>query len=62
MPLPLAKNPLRTEDPHQAAAVERGKDAVSKLQGQGIIDKDGRRIRTDLPSDMLEDKDRDFGG
>jgi hypothetical protein len=43
-------------------AVERGKAAVRKLQEQGIIDRQGRRIRTDLPADMQEGKDRDFGG
>ena len=45
-----------------AAAVERGKAAVRKLQEQGIIDSHGRRIRTDLPADMRESDDRDFGG
>jgi hypothetical protein len=42
--------------------VERGKAAVRKLQRQGIIDSEGRRIRTDLPADMHEGTDRDFGG
>jgi hypothetical protein len=50
------------KDPHHAAAVERGKAAVGKLQQQGIIDSQGRRIRTNLPADMQEGKDRDFGG
>ncbi len=50
------------KDAHHAAAVERGKAAVGKLQEQGIIDSRGRRIRTDLPVDMQEGKDRDFGG
>jgi len=45
------------EDPHHAAAVERGKAAVGKLQQQGIIDSQGC-----LPADMQEGKDRDFGG
>jgi hypothetical protein len=49
-------------DPHHAAAVERGKAAVRKLQEQDIIDSQARRIRTDLPADMQEGKDRDFGG
>ena len=52
----------RTKDRRHAAAVERGKAAVRKLQEQGIIDSQGRRIRTDLPVDMQEGKDRDFGG
>jgi len=62
IPIPRARNQQPTRDPHHAAAVERGKAAVRKLQEQGIIDKNGRRIRTDLPIDMQEDKDRDFGG
>ena len=49
-------------DPHHAAAVQRGKAAVAKLQALGIIDADGNRIRTDLPADMQENSDRDFGG
>jgi len=51
-----------TEHPDHAAAVERGKAAVRKLQEQGIIDSQGRRIRADLPADMREGEDRDFGG
>jgi len=62
IPLPKAGNQRPTEDPHHAAAVERGRVAVHKLQEQGIIDSHGRRIRTDLPVDMQEGKDRDFGG
>ena len=50
------------KDPHHAAAVERGKAAVGKLQQQGIIDSQGRRMRTDLPADIQEGKDRDFVG
>ena len=49
-------------DPHHAAAVERGKAAVRKLQESGIIDTHGDRIRTGLPADMQENGDRDFGG
>jgi hypothetical protein len=62
IPIPRARNPQPAHDPHHAAAVERGKAAVRKLQQQGIIDKNGRRIRTDVPADMQEGKDRDFGG
>ena len=64
VPIPRTKirNQEPTEDPHHAAAVERGKAAVRKLQEQGIIDSKGRRIRTDLPADMQEGEDRDFGG
>jgi hypothetical protein len=50
------------EDPYYPAACENAKEAVRRLQEAGIIDSDGRRIRTDLPPDMQEGKDRDFGG
>ncbi len=62
IPVPRTRNQKPTEDPHYAAAVERGKAVVRKLQEQGIIDNKGRRIRTDLPADMQEGQDRDFGG
>jgi type III restriction enzyme len=62
IPVPRANRQEPTEDPHHADAVLRGKAAVRKLQEQGIIDSQGRRIRKDLPADMQEGKDRDFGG
>jgi hypothetical protein len=62
IPIPRARNQKPIKDPRHAAAVERGKAAVRKLQEQGVIDSQGRRIRTDLPGDMQESKDRDFGG
>ena len=62
IPIPQVRNQKPTKDPHHAAAVERGKAAVRKLQEQRIIDNQGRRIRTDLPADMQPDKDHDFGG
>ena len=55
-------NQTPTADPHYPAAVERVKAAVRELQEKGIIDHRGRRIRQDLPPDMQEDADRDFGG
>jgi hypothetical protein len=55
-------NQTPTEDPHFPAAVERVKAAVRELQQGGIIDHQGRRIRQDLPPDMQESVDRDFGG
>lgn len=57
-----SRNQQPTHDPHHSAAVERGRAAVRKLQEQGIIDENGHRIRTDLPADMQQGKDRDFGG
>ena len=62
IPIPQARKQKPTKDPHHAAAVRRGKAAVRKLQEQGIIDGQGRRIRTDLPADMQPGKDHDFGG
>ena len=62
IPIQKVKQQKPTDDPHHAAAVERGKAAVRKLQEQGIIDAEGRRIRKDLPPDMQEGQDRDFGG
>ena len=55
-------NQTPTEDPHYPAAVERVKAAVRELQEKGIIDAQGRRVRQNLPPDMQEDADRDFGG
>lgn len=62
IPLPRARDQKPTGDPHHAAAVKRGKAAIRMLQEKGIIDSQARRIRTDLPADMQEGKDRDFGG
>jgi hypothetical protein len=62
VPISAPRNQKPTKDPHHATAVQRGRAAVRKLQDQGIIDSQGRRIRKDLPSDMQEGQDRDFGG
>ena len=55
-------NQAPANDPHYPAAVARVKTAVRQLQEQGIIDAVGRRVRKDLPPDMQQDSDRDFGG
>jgi len=55
-------NQTPTEDPHYSSAVKRVKTAVRELQEKGIIDPQGRRVRKELPPDMQEDADRDFGG
>jgi hypothetical protein len=55
-------NRALAKDPHYPAAVERVQVAVRELQEKGIIDPQGRRIRKELPPDMREDSDRDFGG
>ena len=62
IPRPKVKAEGPTQDPHHAAAVQRGKAAVRKLRAQGVIDDRGRRIRKDLPADMQEGRHRDFGG
>lgn len=60
IPIPRRQKPK--EDPHYPAAVERAKDAARRLREDGIIDAQGRRIRKELPADMQEGSDRDFGG
>jgi hypothetical protein len=49
-------------DPHLRAAAERVKAAAEELQNLGVADKNGKRLRIDLPKDMREGADRDFGG
>ena len=49
-------------DPHLQAAGESVKAAAEKLERLGIARPDGTRIRTDVPKDMQEGADRDFGG
>ena len=62
VPIPGLKNQKPKEDPYYPAGVKRAKEAFRRLQEAGIIDAEGRRIRQDLPADMQEDQDRDFGG
>jgi len=57
IPRPKVKTEEPIQDPHHAAAVQRGKAAVRKLRDQGIIDDRGCRIRKDLPADMQEGRD-----
>ncbi len=49
-------------DPHLQSAGERTKAAAEELERLGIASHEGRRQRKDLPIDMQEDADRDFGG
>ena len=61
----IAERPKLKEpkaDPHLQAAGGRVKAAAGELERLGIARHDGTRIRTDLPKDMQEDADRDFGG
>jgi hypothetical protein len=60
--IPRLKDQTPKEDPFYPEAVRRAKMEVRRLQRAGIIDSDGRRIRHDLPPDMRDDQNRDFGG
>jgi len=51
-----------SHDPYLAAAGVRAKTAAQELETLGITDNRGNRLRTDLPEDMREGADRDFGG
>jgi hypothetical protein len=62
LPFKMALHKGPKEDPYFADACVRIKQAVDKLIADGIIDANGKRIRTDLPADMQEGSDRDFGG
>lgn len=62
IPVPKARKPKPKTDPHYSAAVQRAKDVAERLRRAGIIDAEGHRIRTDLPADMLDGQDRDYGG
>ena len=52
----------RKPDPYYPAAVDHAKAAARRLREAGIVDAEGHRIRKDLPPDMREGQDRDFGG
>jgi len=49
-------------DPHLQVAGERVKAAAEELERLGIADADGKRVHTELPTDMRDGVDRDFGG
>jgi hypothetical protein len=51
-----------TYDPLLSAAATRASAAARELNALGIADDRGNRLRTDLPEDMREGADRDFGG
>ena len=53
---------IRTVDPYYEAACANVKAAFKDLVDRGIVDEQGNRIRKDLPADMQEGSDRDFGG
>jgi hypothetical protein len=41
---------------------KRIRQSVERLIALGIVDKDGNRLKKELPADMLPGADRDFGG
>jgi hypothetical protein len=41
---------------------KRIRRSVERAIAMGIIDKDGNRLKKELPADMLPGADRDFGG
>lgn len=41
---------------------KRIRRSVEKLIALGIVDKDGNRLKKELPVDMQPGADRDFGG
>lgn len=51
-----------TYEPLLESVTKRIHAAVRELRVRGIIDEHGNRIRTDLPEDMKESSERDFGG
>jgi hypothetical protein len=53
---------IPSQDPYFAAAAARAKAAAPELEAMGITDNRGNRLRTDLPEEMREGADRDFGG
>jgi len=55
--------PVRPKhDPRHREAAKRTKQAVEHLKELGVMDSQGRRVRQDLPADMREGAERDFGG
>ena len=41
---------------------KRIRRSVERLIALGIVDRDGNRLKRELPADMLPGADRDFGG
>ena len=60
----VLRTPLKRpkHEPLLEGAAERIHAAVRELKELGIVDEKGNRVRTDLPDDMKEGADRDFGG
>ncbi len=65
MVVPTTDTPRRLVpkvDPHLEAAGERVKLAAEQAERLGIADSIGKRVRTDVPEEMREGANRDFGG
>jgi hypothetical protein len=45
-----------------AAGMERVRCESAALKARGLMDENGNLLNTELPSDMKEGSDRDFGG
>lgn len=45
-----------------AVGLERVRAEGDELRRKGILDSDGNLLTRELPADMLESADRDFGG
>ncbi len=60
--IPHIENPSPSFNPYLEQAGKNIKAAVADLRARGIIDAEGNLLRQDLPPDMREDADRDFGG
>ena len=62
---PVAQDPQKLAaeiDPYFEAAQVRAREAFQRLRAAGIFDAEGQLIDKELPPDMQEGKDRDFGG
>ncbi len=45
-----------------ASGMSRVRSNIAELQAKGTIDSEGKLLNVDLPPDMQEGSDRDFGG
>ncbi len=45
-----------------AAGMEKVRAETAELKARGLMDEDGNLLITELPPDMREGSDRDFGG
>jgi hypothetical protein len=53
---------VKRSPPNTQAAGKRVKAAAEEFQRLGIVDQGGNRLRKELPADMREGTDLDFGG